>query len=153
MTGNRSPGAPFGQGSGGAGDFEAVGDRLDPPDGTALNQVKQAVHIVIGLRAIGLFVKTDAGFIRLNELYPYPGPDAPRWNDFLRAVRQHVEAGDEFAPIRLTGHAFKNLRSRALAADFMQAGVTVSNQTFMADDNDPHPHQHRRHRKREWLWF
>src|SRR5262245_20101096 len=121
----------------GAGDFEAVGDGFDPPDSTAANQVKRVVHIVIGLRYIGLFIKADAR-LRLIDWFFYPDEDGGKfysWDHLLQALRRHDEAGDDFAPVRLTGHAFTNPRSCAVAVEIMRAGLMVSNQTFMADDN------------------
>ncbi len=150
------PGAPFGEGSGRAGDVEAVGTGFESPDSTAPNEVKRAVHIVIGLRYIGLFTKTGMTPLRLTDWFLYPDEGSEgfySWDQLLQALQRHDEAGDEFAPVRLTGHAFKNPRSEAAAIDFMRAGLMVSNQTFMADDNDPEPRQHRKRRDREWLWI
>ncbi len=138
MARNRSPGPPFGQGSDRAVDVEALAGGFDPLDTTALHAVKRVVHIVIGLRDVGLFVKdNDTAPLRLVDFFPYPDEGYPKWNALLQALRDHDEASDEFAFVRLTGHAFNNPRANALAVSFMRAGLAVSNQTFMADDNSP----------------
>jgi|SRR5215831_2908445 len=135
----------------GAGDFEAVSDSFNPPNSIAPNQVKRVVHIVVGLRCIGLFVKTGAGPLELITCLPYRSA-YKAWDQVLvESLRKYDEAGDEFAPVRLTGHAFDNPLSQALARAFMQAGLMVSNQTFSALGNDDSQQRRKRH-QRNWLY-
>ena len=92
-------------------------------DKTTPKQVKVVVHIVIGLKCIGLFVKIGDELLRPEAYLPYYAePDHPG----VDAVRRHEAAGDEFAPVRLTGHAFDDPRANALAVRLMRAGLRPS---------------------------
>jgi hypothetical protein len=128
----------------GAGIPDRLGSRSSFPDGTpAPDSVKRVVHIVIGFGKVAVAIKTDVHpWRQWKNLYaPYRDQHLYRhmpydfWDRLRQLLQPHHEASDEFAPVQLTAHAFNDSLSQAIAQVLMRAGLLVSNQTFMADDD------------------